>query len=68
MMIVLTNFLVAEVGVTFEDVINEGNTLLYKEKASFNLFVFQIWKFFGYENKFNFIVLQQNKMFLEKAD
>lgn len=40
MMIVLMNFLVAEVGVTFENVTSEGSTLLYKEKANFNLLVF----------------------------
>ena len=40
MMIVLTNFLVSEVGVTYENVINDGNTLLYREKANFNLLVF----------------------------
>jgi hypothetical protein len=42
MVIILANFLIAEVSVTFEDVKNLGNVFLNREKAKFNELIFQI--------------------------
>ena len=40
MVIILANFLISEVGVTFENVKNLGNVFLNREKANFNLLIF----------------------------
>ena len=40
MMIILSNFLIAEVSVTFERVQNLGNVFLNVEKAKFNKLIF----------------------------
>ena len=40
MVIILANFLIAEVSVTFEDVKNLGNVFLNREKAKFNELIF----------------------------
>ena len=40
MVIVLANFLIAEVSVTFENVKNLGNVFLNTEKSNFNLLIF----------------------------
>ena len=65
MSIILANFLIAEVGVTFEKVQNLGNVFLNVEKAKFNKLIFQIESFFGYHNRFSVIIFSQDKELLE---
>jgi hypothetical protein len=65
MVIILANFLISEVGVTFENVKNLGNVFLNREKANFNLLVFQIYEFLGIKKDFNVMVFTQNKSFFE---
>jgi len=47
MMIVLLNFLIAEVGQTYDKVKSDGSMLLYQKKAELNLLAFKIFKMFG---------------------
>ena len=67
MVIILANFLIAEVSVTFEDVKNLGNVFLNREKAKFNELIFQIQAYFGIKNEFSVMVFTQNKDFLENT-
>lgn len=47
MIIVLLNFLIAEVSMTYEKVKSSGNQFIYSRKADLNLQTFQILEMFG---------------------
>lgn len=56
MQIVLLNFLIAEVSMTFENVNNLGSSLIYQKKQGLNLFVQKILKFYGKDDPFKALV------------
>jgi len=60
-MIVLLNFLIAEVGQTYDKVKSDGSMLLYQKKAELNLLAFKIFKMFGKRSYFKVIVFTSPK-------
>jgi len=61
MMIVLMNFLIAEVSQTYDKVKSDGKMLLYQKKAELNLLAFKIFKMFGKRSFFKVIVFTYPK-------
>ena len=61
MMIVLMNFLIAEVSQTYDKVKSDGKMLLYQKKAELNLLAFKIFKMFGKRSYFKVIVFTYPK-------
>jgi hypothetical protein len=58
MLIVMLNFIIAEVGDTYNTVKEQGISLLNKQKLELNNLVFQIQDLFGLKNQFRCIVYQ----------
>jgi len=56
MQIVLLNFLIAEVSMTYERVKSTGPCLVYQKKQELNFFVLKILKFYKYDCPFKAVV------------
>lgn len=56
MVIVLLNFLIAEVSQTYDKVKSQGKMLLYQKKAELNLLAYKIFKMFGSRSYFKVLV------------
>lgn len=61
MQIVLLNFLIAEVSMTYERVNSLGSCLLYQKKQELNFFVQKVLKFYQLEDKFRVVVFVSPK-------
>ena len=61
MLIVLLNFLIAEVSQTYDKVKSQGDMLLYQKKAELNLLAYKIFKMFGKRSYFKVIVFTRPK-------
>lgn len=57
MLIVILNFLIAEVSQTYDKVKSKGKTFLYLSKAKVNVIAFEYRYALGYEEKDRFITL-----------
>jgi hypothetical protein len=57
MMIIIVNFLIAEVSQTYDKVKSSGKTFLYLSKAGVNKVAFDYRKFFGFGENDNFVAL-----------
>jgi len=59
MLIIMLNFLIAEVSSTYENVKSQGNTSIYRQKADFNKSILQIKELFGIKQSFKIIAIEK---------
>ncbi len=59
MLIIMLNFLIAEVSQTYDKVKSQGLVSIYRQKASLNKLVFQILHLFGIKNEFRVVAIEQ---------
>ena len=57
MQIVLLNFLIAEVSMTYERVKGLGPCLLYQKKQELNVFILKVIKYFGKKDEFKALIM-----------
>jgi len=68
MLIVMLNFLIAEVSQTYDKVKGQGKMLLYQKKAELNLLACKIFKMFGRRSSFKVLVFTGPKHEADLAD
>jgi len=56
MQIVLLNFLIAEVSMTYDRIKNTGPSLMFQKKQELNFFVQKVLQFFGRNNQFKALI------------
>jgi len=55
----MLNFLIAEVSQTYDKVKSQGLVSIYKQRASLNKLVFQIYHLFGIKHEFRVVAIEQ---------
>ena len=57
-LVVMLNLLIAQVGQIYDQIMSQGETIIYKERAQLNLKVYQNEYFFGKKHEFVALIMQ----------